>query len=534
MINKKKKIIIIGIVSIVIIGIAALLFFPWEKAPEGIVIGSSSLPDSLNPILEQNTPAINANELVFDGLVNFEVDAASGKIGSEFAIAESIDQDPVTKKIYTVTLRQMNWHDGTKVTAKDVVFSYKAYIEPVNKSPKREYLQSFIEDVKAIDDKTVQILFKNPIPPFRAYPVLTFKIIPDTYNGKKLAFNLRSGENERLFAVQPIGTGPFKLASWEIGKWLTFRAYSGYFKRVPAAGTLIIRKSIDPVIRLNEFRKGRINLILETSPLDRPKIEGISGVDINWYTPYAFYKVAINSNAPLFNSVFARKALSTALDRSTVVPNVTDRENAVLNYGPFPSNLFDLNMKEYNVKPLKDTMSYDTTKAQKLAVSGGINEKTAILLYPDSLGEFGQKISEGLVSQFARIGLTITAKRTGDQVFNRLVFVEKDYELALLYCDGFDNLYSDLDKWYRSDGVYNISGIRDHELDTLFDTWDKTVIMHDWTRVTRQIHDRILSNAPAVYLFTLEKDVYSRSIKNIVIASDNPFLSAENWSLSGL
>lgn len=119
-------------------------------------------------------------------------------------------------------------------------------------------------------------------------------------------------------------------------------------------------------------------------------------------------------------------------------------------------------------------------------------------------------------------------------MFNRLVFVEKNYELALLYCDGFDNLYSDLDKWYRSDGMYNISGIRDHELDKLFDTWDKTIIMHDWTRVTRQIHDKILSNAPAVYLFTLEKDVYSRNIKNIVIASDNPFLSAENWSLAGL
>ncbi|MBW1916015.1 MAG: ABC transporter substrate-binding protein, partial [Deltaproteobacteria bacterium] len=167
-------------------------------------------------------------------------------------------------------------------------------------------------------------------------------------------------------------------------------------------------------------------------------------------------------------------------------------------------------------------------------VSGGINEKTVILLYPDSLGEFGKQLSEGLVRQFAKIGLTVTAKRTGDQVFKRLVFVEKNYELALLYCDGFDNLYSDLDKWYRSDGVYNIFGIRDHELDELFDTWDKTVIMHDWTQITRQIHDRILSNAPAVYLFTLEKDVYSRNIKNIVIASDNPFLSAENWSLSGL
>jgi len=532
--NKKKTASIIGIISIVIIAVAAALFFPWEKSPEGIVIGSSNLPDSLNPILEQNTAALNADELVFDGLVNFEVDAASGKISSELAIAESITQDPVTKKIYTVTLRQMTWHDGTELTAKDVVFSYNAYVEPLNKSPKREYILSFIKKVKAIDDKTVEITFRKPIPPFRVYPVLTFKIIPESYNGKKLALNLRSGENERLFAVQPIGTGPFRLASWEIGKWLTFSANPGYFRRQPAAGTLIIRKFIDPVIRLNEFRKGRINLILETSPLDRPKIEGISGVDINWYLPYAFYKVAINSKSSLFNNAYSRQALPASLNRAALVPGITDRKDVVLNYGPFPSNLFSLNMKEYNVEPLKDTMPYDIALAEKLAVSGGINEKAAILLYPDSLGEFGKKISEGMVKQFAEIGLTVTAKRTGDQVFNRLVFVEKNYDLALLYCDGFDNLYSDLDKWYRSDGMYNIFGIQDEDLDLLFDTWDSTVVMADWTRITRQIHDRILSLAPAVYLCTLEKDVYSRKIKNIVIASDNPFLSAEDWSLVGL
>ena len=47
MINKKKKIIIIGIVGIVIIGLVMLLFFPWEKAPEGIIIGRQQVKSRL-------------------------------------------------------------------------------------------------------------------------------------------------------------------------------------------------------------------------------------------------------------------------------------------------------------------------------------------------------------------------------------------------------------------------------------------------------------------------------------------------------
>jgi ABC-type transport system substrate-binding protein len=171
--------------------------------------------------------------------------------------------------------------------------------------------------------------------------------------------------------------------------------------------------------------------------------------------------------------------------------------------------------------------------ARRLAIAGHITDKSAILLYPDSLGEFGAKMAQGLVSQMSRIGLAVEAKRTGDQVFKRLVFVEKNYDLALVYCDGFDNLFSDLRSWYRSDGSYNIFGIKDDKLDRMLDAWDKTVDAAGWVAITKSISDRIVELAPAVYLCTLEKDVYSKGLKEIAIASDNPFLSAADWSLAG-
>ena len=58
--------------------------------------------------------------------------------------------------------------------------------------------------------------------------------------------------------------------------------------------------------------------------------------------------------------------------------------------------------------------------------------------------------------------------------------------------------------------------------------------MTDWVAITRSIHERISALAPAVYLYTIQKDVYSRGLKDVTIASDNPVLSAENWSRAGM
>jgi len=527
--SKKRNLIITIAAGIAILGAVALAFL-WKSEPKGITVAVSNLPDSLNPVLIQNTSGLNANELIFDGLVNFEVDPQSKKLYTELALAESIEQDPKTKRTYTVTLRDVFWHDGTKVCAKDVEYSFAAYVLEANDSPKRDYLMSFIESVKAVDDRTVEIEFRKPLPPFRAYPVLTFKIIPSQYQGAEMAVNMRSGEKERSFATEPIGTGPYRVAGWEIGKWVSFEANGTYLRKVPAAETLLIKKVIDPIIRMNELRKNRVNLILETSPMDRPKVEKIPNVDINSYLPYAFYHISINTK--LFPKAEARQAMSKAIERASLVPNITDRKDgAVLGTSVFPSDLFTSNIPEYRNEPVPDLLPENVDEAKATAEHSGLKGQTAILLYPDSMGEFGTAMAQSIVSQLARIGVTVEAKRTGDQVFKRLVFGEKNYELALVYAEGFDNVYSSLGQWFRSDGESNISGVSDAELDALFDQWEKTVDTTKWIELSLRLNKRIAELEPSIFLFKLQKDTYSRNLKNVAIATDNPFLSVEDWAL---
>jgi len=530
--NKTRNIVIAASLAFVAAAAGLGIYLLWKPEPKGIVIAVSNLPDSLNPVLPQNVSGLNADELVFDGLVNFEVDPDSGRLYPELALAEAIEQDPATKQDYTVLLRQVYWHDGREVTAEDVAYSFAAYTDEKNDSPKRDYLLSYIKSVEAVDERTVSVQFTKPLPPFRAYPVLTFKIIPATYRGQMMATDLRAGDNERNFAVEPVGTGPFRLTGWEIGKWVSFEANGAYFKKRPEATSLVMKRVIDPIIRMNELRKSRVNLILETFPLDRPQVEKMSRVDIESFMPYAFYQVAINTR--VFRNTEARQAMSMALDRSNLVPPITSREEGVvLNHGPFPSDIFVRNIPEYVSSPLPNLLPYDEKAARSLAESSGLSDQRAILLYPDSLGEFGAAMAQSIVEQLALIGLEVEAKRTGDQVFRRMVFGEKSYELALLYCDGFDNLYSDLDQWFHSGGRDNVSGIADRALDGLLEEWGKAVTTEQWVELTLQVNRRISELAPAIFLCTLQKDVYSRGLDGVVIATDNPFLSVEDWSLEG-
>lgn len=508
--------------------VIGLSFFVCSCGKKGLVIGQSTLPDSFNPVLEQNLAGLNVNELLYDGLVNFEIDPANGVMYSEFALAKNIEQSEVDKKTYTIYLNEKaTWHDGRKVTTSDVLYSYRAYTTKDNKSPSRDYIMSFIADVRPIDDTTLDIVFKEPLPPFRAYPVLTFKIIPEFYEGKKMNVEMRSGSLERKFATKPIGSGPFSVSKIDIGRGIEFKRNENYFKTRPNAAYIQIKRIIDPEIRLNELNKGNINLILETSPTDRQKVSLIDNLDINSYMPFAFYQIDINTKR--FPDVKERKAMALALDKQNLVPGITDDEDLVIiNNGPYPSNLFSTNIPEYYSDPMPATLLYDEKQASNLASKSGLINKNPILIYPDSMGEFGDALAKGFAKQLSEIGVKIEVRKLANKVYKKSLDT-REYDLALRYYEGFDNLYSTLSELYTSHGIENVTQLKDSTVDDLFKKLATENVTSKWIDLILKTDARLCELCPALYLCCINKDVYSRGISQIIIGSDNPFLSVEYW-----
>ena len=141
-----------------------------------------------------------------------------------------------------------------------------------------------------------------------------------------------------------------------------------------------------------------------------------------------------------------------------------------------------------------------------------------------------KQLAEAIAKQLAEIGLNVEVKKVNVDTFKRDVSKEKkNYEIALMYHDGFDNWYSSVGSLYKSNGADNVSGISDKKLNTLFENFEKENETKNMIGIIENLEKRFAEDCPAVNLLTLQKDVYARGLKNVVIASDNPFLSAEKW-----
>ena len=116
--SKKKTIIIVAVAVLVAAAVASVIFI--NAMPKGVKVAVTNLPDSLNPVLSQNTQGLNANELIFDGLCNNEVienDDGTGMLNPQLCLAEEIveDDEKNDKKTFVVTLNtSTEWHDSTQ------------------------------------------------------------------------------------------------------------------------------------------------------------------------------------------------------------------------------------------------------------------------------------------------------------------------------------------------------------------------------------------------------------------------------------
>ncbi len=167
---------------------------------EGI-IGKFS---NFNPLFAQSDIDSSVSHLVFAGLYKYD---ENGKLAPELAEKYSLD---ASETVYTVKLKpNLKWHDGQKLTSKDVVYTINSI---KNLETKSYLLPSWrAVEVKQIDELTVEFRLSVALSSFNQS--LTVGIIPEHILGKIPANQLRSN----IFNTQdPIGSGPFMFSQIQL------------------------------------------------------------------------------------------------------------------------------------------------------------------------------------------------------------------------------------------------------------------------------------------------------------------------------
>ena len=137
------------------------------------------------------------------------------------------------------------WHDGAPLTAQDLAFTIQIHQDPTF-SVLRNRVFELLERVDVVDDRTLVAHWKSPYIDADALfsstlaPPLPKHLLEKAYAEDKSTFL-----DEPYFNQQFIGTGPFKLRSWDIGSGLILEAFPGYALGRPQIDVIEVRYLTD-------------------------------------------------------------------------------------------------------------------------------------------------------------------------------------------------------------------------------------------------------------------------------------------------
>lgn len=276
---------------------------------------------SLNSLMVPS-PGSNARacRAIYDNLVtmnvNFEV---LPSLAEEWDISDD-------GTVYTFKLvKNASWHDGQPFTAKDVKFTYDMIFELDDYYART--LISLVEEVKMIDDYTIEMVLSSPDATFLTNLADLYSnsqiILPEhLWNGTDYETN---PHNE-----SPIGTGPFKFSEWVRGSFLTLEANENYWRGKPYLDTYVIREFTDVSTIVAALAAGEVDHDFSAEASVVPPTESTrlanqnDDLELFLWPGTRIYHIQFNMRVAPFNDTRVRQAIAYALDRDRIVDIVTD------------------------------------------------------------------------------------------------------------------------------------------------------------------------------------------------------------------
>ena len=231
----------------------------------------------------------------------------------------SADGKTVTYKLR----RDVKWHDGTPFTAKDVVFTWQARMDPNNPVNSRAGYKD-IDAVEAKDDYTAIVRFKQLYAP---YLDLFGWILPAHVFGGKTAMDKAD------FNRKPIGTGPFKFVEWVSGDHLTVAKNPDYFRKgAPLLDQVIFRFTPSREVAVAQLKTGEVDVVWNLIESNIPDFENDKDVELwansgarierlvlNLSAPSGAQQGDPNSKHPILGDPKVREAIELAINKKELV-----------------------------------------------------------------------------------------------------------------------------------------------------------------------------------------------------------------------
>ena len=294
---------------IALVALAAALALPAAAQTRGgtATLGVEQDIAGFDPLVVgvYDTGAEAIAALVFETLTRLD---DNGKPIPSLALSWSPSAD---FKDWTFKLRPgVKFQDGSPFNAQAVAYNFERQADPNNHCRCAIYI-SGIARVEAVDDLTVVFHLKDPSPNFPA--IRAPAAVNNPIHSPKAMQEMKEAYNRH-----PVGTGPFRLKSWQSGDRIVLERNPDYWdKDRPYLDEIVVRPLPDNTARFASVQSGETDIIWHDRAEDIVKARKNPNLVVHEYAGSGAQVYAFNTKRPPFDDVRVRQALRMALDLKT-------------------------------------------------------------------------------------------------------------------------------------------------------------------------------------------------------------------------
>ena len=493
--------------------------------------GSVGQPAHINPVLAlSNDVDSDLSQIIYSSLLKYD---EQGLLVPDLAENYEINDEKTT---YTFHLKKnVSWHDGTPLTANDVLFTFNLIVNPVYRSPLRSNWQGVSANV--VDEYTIAFN-TNPYAGFLNNA--TFGILPKHLweSVKPENFNLTE------LNLEPIGSGPFKYSSFQKdsnGNILSYKlvANPNYFAGKPYLSKLTFNFYTEEDAALDAYNRKEVMGISNLSSSKISAIKNQKSSLIHELNIPRYFAVFLNQtkSVPLADDS-VREALNLATDRKALIESVLYGKGSPV-YSPVLPGMLGYSSELGKVEA-------DPEKAQQILDSAGWKmSDSGVRIKGDKLLEISLvtidweefvHLAETLKSEWEKIGVKVNLSSPSVSDVQQNYIRPREYD-ALLFGQ---NLGADPDPysfWHstqKKDPGLNLALFGDNETDKLIEAGRVEFDPQKRAQDYLDFQNLLVKELPAIflcspkYIYLLNKSVQGVMMENLVSPSKR-FSHIDKW-----
>jgi peptide/nickel transport system substrate-binding protein len=433
--------------------------------------------------------------------------------------------------------QRARWHDGTPVTARDVVFT----IGRAKNSAIAPRLSELLRQITSVTaEGTHRVVFRYARPYAEQLYDAVFHVAPLP------AHLLESLPPENVarsdFVKHPVGSGPYRWVRNVPGQFVELAAIPNFFLGTPKLQRVIFRTAVDPAARLNLLLSGQADAHdIVSPPLDN--LRRVSGdttlrlISVPSATVgYLLFNQRDPKNRarphPILADIRVRRAITLGLDRRQLVQAVFGAQGAVP-YGPVSQLLWIRQgapaPEEANVAQARRLLAatgWGDSDGDGTLDLGGRPLRLTLSL-PNTSG-IRRQMALLVQEQLRRIGIRIDLQQLEFPIWNeRRAAGDFDVDFSAANQDASP---SGLTQSWTCTGGSNFAGYCDHRADSLI---EQAVLgrgdpAQTWHEALRQIEE----GAPATFLYAPTfVFAVNRRYRSVTISPQSSWITLRKWSV---